>query len=77
MESQAKEAARLRAALKNSAKYQEYINEQLFAFQKYLQSCRENMARNLKKKKKTLFKFTYKELEKKEVIIESEISPAL
>lgn len=35
------------------------------------------MARNLKKKKKTLFKFTYKELEKKEVIIESEISPAL
>jgi Ras GTPase-activating-like protein IQGAP2/3 len=77
IESQAKEAARLRAALKNSAKYQEYINEQLFAFQKYLQSCRENMARNLKKKKKTLFKFTYKELEKKEVIIESEISLAL
>jgi Ras GTPase-activating-like protein IQGAP2/3 len=77
IESQAKEASRLRAALKNSGKYQDYINEQLFAFQKYLQSCRENMARNLKKKKKTLFKFTYKELEKKEVIIESEISPAL
>jgi len=77
IESQAKEAARLRAALKNSAKYQDYINEQLSAFQKYLQSCRENMARNLTKKKKTLFKFTYKELEKKEVIIESETSSAL
>jgi len=71
-EQQQKEIARLQATLKNLKKHQEYMNEQIGEFEKYLDSCRKNSAARIKTKSKPI-KFPYKELAKKGVIMESEV----
>eukprot|EP00029_Vermamoeba_vermiformis_P006755 TRINITY_DN272_c0_g1_i1.p1 TRINITY_DN272_c0_g1~~TRINITY_DN272_c0_g1_i1.p1 ORF type:complete len:852 (-),score=428.56 TRINITY_DN272_c0_g1_i1:107-2662(-) len=70
-EQQRREVARLRATLKSVKAHQEFITLQIGEFEKYLEKCRENAAKKLKQRKKSKpFKFTFKELQKKGVIVE-------
>jgi Ras GTPase-activating-like protein IQGAP2/3 len=69
-EQQRREVARLRATLKSVKAHQEFITLQISEFEKYLEKCRENAAKKLKQRKKKPFKFTFKELQKKGVIVE-------
>eukprot|EP01099_Mayorella_cantabrigiensis_P006851 TRINITY_DN585_c0_g1_i1.p1 TRINITY_DN585_c0_g1~~TRINITY_DN585_c0_g1_i1.p1 ORF type:complete len:871 (+),score=226.12 TRINITY_DN585_c0_g1_i1:44-2656(+) len=76
-EQQRKEIARLSASLEKLQKHSLYINEQITDYTKYLRDCL-NQHYNPNKKgkvKKPLgpFKFTYKELAKKGVIIDSDV----
>jgi Ras GTPase-activating-like protein IQGAP2/3 len=71
-EQQQKEIARLQATLKNLKKHQEFMNDQISEFEKYLDSCRKNSAARIKLKNKPV-KFPYKDLVKKGVIIDSEV----
>jgi len=71
-EQQQKEIARLQATLKNLKKHQEFMNEQIGEFEKYLDSCRKNSAARIKLKNKPV-KFAYKDLLKRQVIIDSEV----
>jgi vacuolar-type H+-ATPase subunit E/Vma4 len=71
-EQQRKEIARLQATLKSVQKHQEYIQNQIGEFERYLQKCRENAAKKLKTKKHKHYKFTVKELQKKGVILGAE-----
>jgi len=84
-EQQRKEIARLKNTLGNLKKHQQYLDEQIDDYNAYLKSCKEQhilIARKKMKKKKKKdkgdnkvgpFKFTYKELEKKGVIVDSEV----
>jgi hypothetical protein len=49
-------------------KYQGYLNNQLMEYQKYLISCRQNVYRNSKHRKKMVQKFHFKDLVKRGVI---------
>jgi len=90
-EQQKKEIERLTQTLTNLRKHQAYVKEQIAQYQKYLQECREQHYRptsvklkGSKKGKKAPaapakagpFKFTYKDLQKQGVIVDSEV-PAL
>eukprot|EP01120_Amphizonella_sp_Union-15-10_P005921 TRINITY_DN1822_c0_g2_i1.p1 TRINITY_DN1822_c0_g2~~TRINITY_DN1822_c0_g2_i1.p1 ORF type:complete len:268 (-),score=52.02 TRINITY_DN1822_c0_g2_i1:66-800(-) len=75
-EQQRKEIARLQAALKGVKKIGEFMKDQISEFDSYLKSCRENSGRTDKKSKSKPHKFSYKELQKKGVIIDSEV-PAI
>eukprot|EP01099_Mayorella_cantabrigiensis_P000423 TRINITY_DN1192_c0_g5_i2.p1 TRINITY_DN1192_c0_g5~~TRINITY_DN1192_c0_g5_i2.p1 ORF type:complete len:570 (+),score=148.18 TRINITY_DN1192_c0_g5_i2:80-1789(+) len=75
-EQQRKEIARLSLTLENLQKHSVYINEQITDYTNYLKDCLTHYAGGKKGKvKKSLgpFKFTYKELAKKGVIIDSEV----
>jgi len=71
-ESQKKEILRMEAALKNLKSHQKFIEEQLNDYNGYLSSCRENISEKFKVKKKPV-KMSYKELVKKNVILDSEV----
>lgn len=71
-EAQQKEISRLKAALKNVKKHQEYILAQIDDFEKYLDKCRKNSLAGSKLKSKPV-KFTYKVLLKKKVILDSNV----
>jgi len=87
-EQQRKEVARLKTTLQELKEHQTYLDESIQSYQDYLQACKENqyaMAAKKKKKKGKKgassdaaykvppVKFTYKELAKKRVIIDSEV----
>lgn len=87
-EQQRKEVARLKATLGELKEHQGYLDESIQSYQDYLQACKENqyaMAAKKKKKKGKKgassdaayvvppVKFTYKELSKKRVIIDSDV----
>jgi len=81
-EQQKKEIERLTNTLNNLRKHQAYVNDQIAQYQEYLQKCRERHYQPKKKKAKKRsdgktivgpFKFTYKELNKKGVIVDSEV----
>jgi len=75
-EQQRKEIARLQAALKGVKKHGEYMKDQSNEFDSYLKSCRENAGRTDKKIKSKPYKFSYKDLQKKGVIVASDV-PAI
>jgi len=85
-EQQRKEIKRLTATLKNLRKHQKYLNEQIQQYNNYLQDCRlKHYQPKTKKKSKSNaenpnkigpFKFSYGALQKKGVIIDSDV-PAL
>eukprot|EP01094_Clydonella_sp_ATCC50884_P007638 TRINITY_DN1685_c0_g1_i1.p1 TRINITY_DN1685_c0_g1~~TRINITY_DN1685_c0_g1_i1.p1 ORF type:complete len:877 (+),score=470.13 TRINITY_DN1685_c0_g1_i1:156-2786(+) len=85
---QRKEIARLKNTLDNLKSHQAYLDEQIADYQAYLQACKEQQYSMLaaKKKKKSKkkgsgdqphqigpFKFSYKELEKRGVIVDSDV----
>merc|ERR1712188_158579 len=83
---QRKEIARLKNTLDNLRQHQAYLDEQITDYHQYLQKCKEQQYSVLaaKKKKKSKkkggdanilgpFKFSYKELEKRGVIVDSEV----
>ncbi|GAM17373.1 hypothetical protein SAMD00019534_005480 [Acytostelium subglobosum LB1] len=80
-EQQKKEKQRLTTSLNNLRKHQKYLNEQITQYNQYLQDCRlkHYQSKNKKKKKKTdgakvgPFKFSFSELAKKKVIVDSEV----
>jgi Ras GTPase-activating-like protein IQGAP2/3 len=87
-EQQKKEIARLKATLESLREHQKYVNEQISQYQEYLRNAREmhyqgsvpgKKKRRRKKKKKddTMlagpFKFSYKDLAKMGVIVDSEV----
>jgi len=85
-EQQRREVARLTNTLEGLNKHAKYLDEQIKQYQAYLEDCKKKQyAVALAKKKKKKgdpammigpFKFTYKELAKKGVIVDSEV-PAL
>eukprot|EP01098_Paradermamoeba_levis_P003689 TRINITY_DN1650_c0_g1_i4.p1 TRINITY_DN1650_c0_g1~~TRINITY_DN1650_c0_g1_i4.p1 ORF type:complete len:515 (+),score=188.55 TRINITY_DN1650_c0_g1_i4:165-1547(+) len=78
-EQQKKEIYRLTTTLESLQKHSQYINEQIVDYTRYLNDCKEHYQPRKKgkvKKKVGPFKFEYKELAKKGVIIDSEV-PAL
>eukprot|EP01087_Luapelamoeba_hula_P002864 TRINITY_DN1266_c0_g1_i2.p1 TRINITY_DN1266_c0_g1~~TRINITY_DN1266_c0_g1_i2.p1 ORF type:complete len:921 (+),score=243.14 TRINITY_DN1266_c0_g1_i2:199-2961(+) len=86
-EQQKKEIDRLTVTLMNLRKHQSFVNDQIAQYQEYLKQCRErhyqSAAKPSKKSKKGSdskgvgpFKFTYKELAKQGVIVDSEV-PAM
>ncbi|KYQ88346.1 RasGTPase-activating protein [Tieghemostelium lacteum] len=80
-EQQKKEKQRLTTSLNNLRKHQKYLNEQISHYNQYLQDCRLKHYQNKSKKKKKKgdgakvgpFKFSFSELNKKGVIVESEV----
>jgi len=88
-EQQKKEIDRLSITLANLRKHQGYVNEQIFQYQEYLRGCREKHYQPAKQKKKSKkdkhkdgdktivgpFKFSYKDLAKQGVIVDSEVPP--
>jgi len=84
-EQQKKEIDRLTATLASLRKHQAYVNDQIAQYQEYLQKCREKhyQPKGGKKKKKKKndkdttivgpYKFSYKELQKQGVIVDSEV----
>jgi Ras GTPase-activating-like protein IQGAP2/3 len=72
-EQQRKEIERLQATLKNLKKHQDYMSNQINEFEKYLAGCRVNAAKKAKEKRKKPIKFAFKELVKKEVVLESDV----
>jgi len=85
-EQQSKEIKRLENTLNNLKKHQKYLNEQIADYNDYLQACRlkHYQPKKPKKSKKNSenpnqigpFKFSYSALQKKGVIIDSEV-PAI
>ncbi|EFA79526.1 RasGTPase-activating protein [Heterostelium album PN500] len=83
-EQQKKEKQRLTTSLNNLRKHQKYLNEQITQYNQYLQDCRLKHYQNKNKKKKKKndgakvgpFKFSFSELHKKKVIVDSEV-PAM
>ena len=71
-EAQQKEIARLQAALRNLKKHGEFMDNQIEEFERYLESCRKNSLARSKVKAKPV-KFTYKELVKRRVILDSSV----
>eukprot|EP00005_Dracoamoeba_jomungandri_P001282 CAMPEP_0174252074 /NCGR_PEP_ID=MMETSP0439-20130205/1701_1 /TAXON_ID=0 /ORGANISM="Stereomyxa ramosa, Strain Chinc5" /LENGTH=892 /DNA_ID=CAMNT_0015332565 /DNA_START=22 /DNA_END=2700 /DNA_ORIENTATION=- len=87
-EQQKKEIDRLKTTLTNLRKHQSYVNDQISQYQEYLQQCREQHYKPTKKVKKKKqvkekmvqesvgpFKFSYRDLAKKGVIVDSEVPP--
>jgi len=85
-EQQRKEVARLKTTLSELKDHQNYLDESIQSYQDYLKDCKEkqySMAASKKKKKRKKssetgykvppVKFTYKELAKKRVIVDSEV----
>eukprot|EP01104_Vermistella_antarctica_P021059 TRINITY_DN92_c0_g1_i1.p1 TRINITY_DN92_c0_g1~~TRINITY_DN92_c0_g1_i1.p1 ORF type:complete len:902 (-),score=333.68 TRINITY_DN92_c0_g1_i1:111-2654(-) len=81
---QRREIARLKGTLESLRKHQAYINEQITQYTEYLQDCREKhyQPKGRKKRKKKAgddkmgpFKFKYKDLASKGVILDSEVPP--
>jgi len=85
-ETQRKEVTRLKSTLGDLKKHQTYLDDQMGDYNSYLKACKEQqmlVARKTKKGKKSKkggepstigpFKFSYKELEKKGVIVDSEV----
>ena len=70
---QRKEINRLIAAIKSLRQHQQFIEDQIEEFGNYLFVCRENAAKRAKTAHKPL-KFSYKDLEKKNVIVNSEVA---
>jgi len=62
----------MQGALKSLRQFQQFIEDQIEEFDNYLFICRENAAKRANTAHKPL-KFTYKELVKKHIIVESEI----
>eukprot|EP01117_Protostelium_nocturnum_P020952 TRINITY_DN97_c0_g1_i1.p1 TRINITY_DN97_c0_g1~~TRINITY_DN97_c0_g1_i1.p1 ORF type:complete len:852 (-),score=397.92 TRINITY_DN97_c0_g1_i1:65-2620(-) len=84
-EQQRKEIKRLTQTLKNLRKHQAYLNDQIQQYNNYLQDCRLKHYQSKTKKKKNKgenpgkigpFKFSYGALQKKGVILDSEV-PAM
>jgi len=77
-ESQRKEIARLTLTLDNLRKYQKYVTDQITDYNRYLQDCLEKQYSGKKGKGGVIgpFKFSYKDLQKQGVILDSEV-PAL
>ena len=75
-EAQQKEIARLKFALKNLKKHGEFMENQIEEFERYLESCRKNSLARAKVKAKPV-KFTYKELTKRRVILDSSVSDSV
>jgi len=86
-EQQRKEIKRLNQTLRNLRKHQKYLSDQIQQYNDYLQDCRLKHYQPKSKKKKKApkgenpnkigpFKFSYSALQKKGVIIESEV-PAI
>jgi len=71
-EAQQKEIARLKSALRNLKKHGEFMTGQIEEFERYLDSCRKNSLARSKVKAKPV-KFTYKELLKRKVILDSSV----
>jgi Ras GTPase-activating-like protein IQGAP2/3 len=71
-EQQAKEITRLQATLKNLKKHQDLMIDNIAEFEKYLDTCRKNSLARVKVKSKPE-KFAYKDLQKRGVIIDSEV----
>lgn len=71
-EAQQKEIARLKSALKNLKKHGEFMENQIAEFERYLDSCRKNSLARAKVKSKAV-KFSYKELVKRKVILDSAV----
>jgi hypothetical protein len=63
---------RLKSAIKKLQAQAEVIRSQIADYEKYLQGCRENASKKARDKKKTI-KFSFKELTKIKIIIESKI----
>jgi hypothetical protein len=83
-EQQRKEIKRLTQTLRNLRKHQKYLNDQITQYNEYLQDCRMKHYKPKKKKKSKdpsnpnkigPFKFSYTALQKKGVIIDSEVPP--
>merc|ERR1712110_1112078 len=84
-EQQRKEVARLKATLSELKDHQNYLDEGIRSYQDYLQDCKEKQYLMAAKKKKKRgkkaetgykvppVKFSYKELAKKRVIVDSEV----
>ncbi|EGG17353.1 RasGTPase-activating protein [Cavenderia fasciculata] len=84
-EQQKKEKQRLTTSLNNLRKHQKYLNEQITQYNQYLQDCRLKHYQNNKKRKSKKkgdgakvgpFKFSFSDLAKKKVIVDSEV-PAM
>jgi len=71
-DSQRREISRMQAALKSLRTHQKYIDDQIEEFDNYLFICRENASKRAHTAHKPI-KFAYKDLEKKNVIVDSEV----
>eukprot|EP01097_Dermamoeba_algensis_P011632 TRINITY_DN906_c0_g1_i1.p1 TRINITY_DN906_c0_g1~~TRINITY_DN906_c0_g1_i1.p1 ORF type:complete len:553 (+),score=155.09 TRINITY_DN906_c0_g1_i1:898-2556(+) len=75
-EQQKKEIQRLTTTLESLQKHSAYVNEQITDYTSYMNECREHYRPRkkgkVKKKKVGPFKFEYKELVKKKVIVETD-----
>merc|ERR1712063_244220 len=87
-EQQRKEVARLKTTLAELKEHQNYLDESIQSYQDYLKDCKEKQYAAIPKKKRgkgkrkkssevgykvAPIKFTYKELAKKRVIVDSEV----
>jgi len=74
-EQQRKEIQRLTITLDNLRKYQKYVTDQITDYNRYLQDCLEKQYSGKKGKGGVIgpFKFSYKDLQKRGVILDSEV----
>eukprot|EP01095_Lingulamoeba_sp_RSL-Kostka_P012243 TRINITY_DN481_c0_g2_i1.p1 TRINITY_DN481_c0_g2~~TRINITY_DN481_c0_g2_i1.p1 ORF type:complete len:902 (+),score=391.29 TRINITY_DN481_c0_g2_i1:61-2766(+) len=73
-EQQRKEVTRLKGTLENLQHHQSYLTDSMQDYEEYLEACKQNILRpKPSKKKKKPEKFSYKELEKKGIIVDSEV----
>eukprot|EP01128_Nolandella_sp_AFSM9_P002117 TRINITY_DN12502_c0_g1_i1.p1 TRINITY_DN12502_c0_g1~~TRINITY_DN12502_c0_g1_i1.p1 ORF type:complete len:898 (+),score=349.73 TRINITY_DN12502_c0_g1_i1:45-2696(+) len=73
-----KEIAKLRATIKELQNHAKYLQNQISDFDAYLKSVREQAMANFlkgKKKKQKPLKFSYKDLQKRGIILDSEVPP--
>jgi Ras GTPase-activating-like protein IQGAP2/3 len=71
-----KEIAKLRATIKELQNHAKFLQNQISDFDSYLKSVREQaMAKQKKKKNQKPIKFAYKDLQKRGIIIDSEVPP--
>jgi len=73
-ENQLKEIDRLKAALRNLKKHGQFTSEQISEFNRYLDDTRKKASTNSLIGAKP-FKYTYKALEKKGIIVDSTVPP--
>jgi len=69
-EQQRKEIIRLTNTLENLTKYESFVNEQIDNYKAYVDQC---IKQSYNPSAKKSFKFSYKDLQKKGVIVESEV----
>jgi len=85
MEQQNKELARLQLAIRKAGEQKKYLEEKMSQYDQYLRVVRERHVGNMGKGKRSKdkgklmgpFKFTYPELVKKHVIVDSEVPSAV